>query len=411
MKPYDELFEKDPDLIKCELDRTRAAIGITLSRGAAWIDSQLSPQGPVMRERDLSIVYKTAWLFTVTQQTEKLRRLLDWTAQNALTPDGDLSTDTGDGYGDLLYVQSYIARAAETIGHPLAASMRSRMREYQLPSGAVAAGLPYEQGTPVSVVDAAVHGLYSLTAGDEQSALRSGDWILRMIDANRAYMRDDGRFYFTGDVGAVPLVEFESSEAFERVIALDTAVQPGWVIGLMMAYLAALAKAADDSGRDASSYVAAACSLIDFEERMPVESYFNLNKCKLAWGAGELLRYFCLRGDLQDTGYLQKLYAIGVRVYSLTFLLSRLQSGAWSHDFYPLDSDSAEMGIDHRSFEGLSALPDGLWREAAETHVVVSAIEVTAENLAWLRHFEMGVDALARFVTSNMAVADEVGHE
>jgi len=58
---YDSLLDKTPDTIVRELEQLVGAARITITEASRWLITQRAPQGPVMRDRDVSLVYKCIW--------------------------------------------------------------------------------------------------------------------------------------------------------------------------------------------------------------------------------------------------------------------------------------------------------------------------------------------------------------
>ena len=70
--------------------------------------------------------------------------------------------------------------------------------------------------------------------------------------------------------------------------------QEGWNPGTAMAYLVVLYEAMrtrwDYTEEQARGYLDAAIELLDFEATTLLDTYLWPSKCKVAWGAGDLLR-------------------------------------------------------------------------------------------------------------------------
>ena len=59
--PYETLAGKAHDTVVRELEQLIGAAKITMAEGGHWLLGQRAPKGPIMRERDISFVYKCVW--------------------------------------------------------------------------------------------------------------------------------------------------------------------------------------------------------------------------------------------------------------------------------------------------------------------------------------------------------------
>jgi hypothetical protein len=401
--PYDTILDKDPALLQRELDQLSLAGAVTVARGVAWVVDKIDPGGPVMRAHDLSIHAKTAWLFAADGHTLEAARLLDWLGEQALRPTGDVCFPDDPAFFRV-YRQSYVQRAAARIGHGLheAPNVEARMCQFQDPdSGGVFEYIGEDPDRPelpdmLGLSATCNFGHYAIEAGLEQPARRAGDWLVGVIAQNRPHI-EQGRFY--ADVGRDGEIKTDVAPGAELDGVVDAgvaAMQTTWRLGICMTFLAELYHACRtrwSDGADPEPYLEAALLVLGLQDRMPIETYFNLNACKVGWGAGRLLDVVVTH-DRGTPTVLDQLYRACRRTYMHTFLGTRRADGSWTHDFYPLDSRAPEMAVDVRTLEGLPALPDPTWRADAGTNAVVGDIETTAEHTAWTVHVLEGIDRL-----------------
>ncbi len=404
MTPYDTLLDKDELLIEHELRQFSEASSITADRAMDWVLERSGPDGPVAVEQDLSLIYKTVTAFGLAGRTADEARLLDWVQAHAVAESGDLY------FAELepcpgVYRQSWILRRAAESGHALARlpRVRARMLQYQTANGGVRDSVGYDAAAPTpdegcSVAATCGFGLYAISAGLTSNARDAGRWLVSLVEQNSLDM-DGGAFYFRADAEGRPERDVPPGQDFGFVVRDEASMQPTWVLGLAMAFLADLTDELLTSGEDATladEVARAAETLAQFQDRMPLETYFSWNSCKLAWSAGRMLDVW-LRHGRGDLVLFDQLYRAGRRTYMHTFLGTRRSDGAWGHDFYPLSSDAPETEIDQRTLEGLSAVPSPEeWQAHRQPDDVVGIdpIEISAENLVMLLHLIGGFGRL-----------------
>jgi hypothetical protein len=403
--PYDTLLDKDPLLLSGEFTQFALASRVTIDRAGQWLKDRAGCESRVLERRDLSLLYKSIIAFGLLGWDREERNLLDWIAKNAVAPSGDLYVrDVEPNPG--VYRESWILRGALHCGHELGSleRVRSRMRQYQSEGGAVWDSIGDDpQGVSpqggFSVASTCGFGLWAVDAGLLDEALGAANWLADLVDSNTEYMKA-GKFYFRTDDANQPVCSYPEGADFGHVVRVDSSTQPTWVLGLAMAFLTAVVDAllSKQAARDtADRFIHAAERLAELQNRMPVETYFSWNSCKIAWSAGRMLDVWIKYG-LGDLPLLDELYRAGRRTYLHTFLGTRLVDGGWGHDFYPPSSLSPEAQLDQRTFDGLSSVPDAsAWQAYRGDAAVIpiDAIEISAENLVMLLHLERGFRALA----------------
>jgi hypothetical protein len=399
--PYDTLLDKDPTLVVAELDQICAAGDVTVAKGIGWLSGRTAPHGDLLRAPEIAIHSKLAWLLSIAGRDDDLARLLDWLTEQALRDTGDVCF-AADPPSFRLYRQAYVLRAAERSGHPLAtaANVRERMLQYQDAGGGVFDSIGDDPARPQppaapSLSATCNFGHYAIQSGQRAAARAAGAWVARLVEQNEPHMAH-GRFYPVVNADGTLHTQLAAGEELDSVVdAGATAMQTTWRLGIAMGFLAELYGACRDwdADDDAERLRRAALALLDLQDRMPLETYFNLNACKVAWGAGRLLDVL-LQHDAGDALVYDKLYRAGRRTYLHTFLATKRADGSWTHDFYPLDSRAPEMAIDVRTMEGISALPEPAWRAERNGSAVVGELETTAEHAAWIVHLLEGMRRL-----------------
>ena len=90
------------------------------------------------------------------------------------------------------------------------------------------------------------------------------------------------------------VTEFQPDERIGKILDTQSPKQEFWHVGTAMAYLAVLYDAMrtrwSHTAEEAQPLLDAALALLDFESAMPLDTYLWPSKCKVGWGAGELLR-------------------------------------------------------------------------------------------------------------------------
>jgi hypothetical protein len=412
--PYDTLIGKSQAAILRELEQLIGAAKITLAEGGNWLVSQHAPKGPVMRERDVSYVYKCVWgEYAAGIDRSYVSLLLDWLYQNALQPNGDLffPEEPPDHRDDTrVYRALTFLRFAALIDHPIVRDERilRRVRQYQDP---VTGGCFYNIGEDparpqppdfIAIGDTAFFGEFALAAGWIDQALKAGAWTLRMVQDNRAHMTGEAILYCTTDRNGDLVTAIKPGERISRTVNNWDANQMGWNIGCAMAFLADLYEALRDKcGYDegaAYKYLDAVLALADFEDTMPLYTYFYPSKCKVAWGAGALLRVLVKYG-LGTEERFDKLYRAAKQVFTLTFLSSQLPDGSWPSLHYPLGDESPELQFDYRVLKGLTLYPAE--RINNKTCSFLPATEITGEFLGEIGAMVEGLTSLLQYYRRN----------
>jgi len=397
--PYETLLGKSSPAIIRELEQLIGAAQITLVEGGRWLVSQRAPLGPIMGERDLSYVYKCIWgAYAAGVERRYITEMLDWLYANALQPNGDFffPEEPADHRVDTrAYRQLVFLKFAALLDHPIVGDARimRRMAQYQDP---VTGGCFYYIGEDpdrpaypdfCSVGDTAFFGEFALAAGWRDAALRAGRWMLKVVRDNAHPMAQAGVFYTLADRRGELITHVGPGEKIIKTVNNRDANQMGWNLGCALAFLADLYAALhhEPSVSDATSdrtyqeYIKAILTICQFEDTMPLESYFYPSKCKVVWGTGRVLDVF-LRYGLATEEDLDRLYRISKRVFVHTFLGSQLPDGSWPGIHYPLNDDAPELQFDYRVLKGLALYPQSPIRGSA-TSSYLPAVEVTGEIL------------------------------
>ncbi|OHB73828.1 MAG: hypothetical protein A2V70_12915 [Planctomycetes bacterium RBG_13_63_9] len=190
------------------------------------------------------------------------------------------------------------------------------------------------------------------------------------------------------------VTDVKPGERISRVVDTEHPKQEFWNVGTAMAYLAvyydALRAKWGRAEQDAKPYLDAALALLEFEEMMPLDSYLWPSKCKVGWGAGELLRVL-VEHRAGDEPTIERVYRVAERVAMFTFLDNQLPDGGWPWMHYPLGEQIPEMAISYKPLKGIVWAPPRQI-EGSQT-IFLSREEITGEFLGEMKAIEQGVAA------------------
>jgi hypothetical protein len=219
-----------------------------------------------------------------------------------------------------------------------------------------------------------------------------------MVQENVRHMMAEGTFYTLTDRHGRLITEVGPGERIFKTVNNWDANQMGWNVGCAMAFLGNLYDTMLERwGFDAQAaqpYLDAALALVDFEDTMPVYTYYYPSKCKIVWGAGVLLRVL-LKHSLGSEALFDKLYRVAKRVFVLTFLGSQRPDGSWPALHYPLTDDAPELQFDYRVLKGLALPPIDRIAEST-TSSFLPAVEITGEFLGEIGAMIEGLELLLR---------------
>ena len=181
------------------------------------------------------------------------------------------------------------------------------------------------------------------------------------------------------------ITEVAAGEKIIKTVNNRDANQMGWNLGCAIAFLADLYAALREGWAGSAApgtyqeYINAILTVCQFEDTMPLVSYFYPSKCKVVWGTGRALEVM-LRYGLATEEDLDRLYRISKRVFVHTFLGSQLPDGSWPCIHYPLNDAAPELQFDYRVLKGLTLYPQTPIAGSA-TSSYLPAVEVTGEIL------------------------------
>ncbi|MFW6163123.1 MAG: hypothetical protein ACODAJ_10180 [Planctomycetota bacterium] len=393
------------DLRIAEPEHLLEAMRVALRQGGTWLVSRVAPHGPILRERHLSYVHKAAWgLYAAGMDRAVIHRLLDWTQEHALRDSGDFYFDDEPSeYKDLqrVYRPLTFGKVAAWLDHPVLRQpgVLERIHQYQHASGGVFNYVgddpdQIEQQPVLGSLNTTFFGHLMLALDDRERAVAAGEWVRRWVEANAEHM-GDGRLYTCMTPDGDLVTEVAPGEALFKVVDLVRPKQEFWNVGTAMAWLAVLYEALvtrwDASQGQARPYLDAARQLLAFEARMPLETYLWPSKCKVGWGAGELLRVLVEHG-LGDEADVERCYRVAERVAIFTFLDNQLPTGGWPPMHYPLSDLAPEMAFGYKPLKGTTWFPPR--RIQGAQAIWLPPEEITGEFLGEMEAIVRGVAAL-----------------
>ena len=382
------------------------AMRVSLAQGAHFLTSRIAPNGPILAERSVSYVHKASWgMYAAGVDHDTIARLLDWVQREALQDNGDFYfPDEPPGYKDMQRVYRALAfgKVAAWIGHPVIRQpgVIDRILQYQhKPSGGVFHYIGddprhVEEQPTLGSLNTTFFGHFMLAVDLREQAMAAGEWVRRWAEANREHMAR-GLIYTLVTPDGELVTDVAPGERIGKILDAEHPKQEFWHVGTAMAYLVDLYEAMRTrwgcSDEQARPYLDAALELLDFEATMPLDTYLWPSKCKVGWGAGELLRVLVQHG-LGDAQTLEDAYRVAERVALFTFMDNQLPHGGWPPMHYPLSDEIPEMAYSYKPLKHTVRVPPRAI--AGSRTIFLPAEEITGEFLGEMKSIEQGVAAL-----------------
>ena len=381
------------------------AMRLSLQEGGRFLTSQIAPNGPILREPNLSYVHKASWgMYAAGVDHDTIARLLDWIQTEALRENGDFYVPgERPEYKDMqrVYRTTIFGKVAVWIDHPVIRQPRvvDRILQYQhQPSGGVFHCIgddPARLQPPATMgtLNTTFFGQLMIALDMRPQAIAAADWCRRWVDANRPHIRR-GLMYSQMTPDGELVTDVGPGERIFKIVDNAAAKQEFWQVGTTMAYLAVLYDVMRTqwgcTEEQARPYLDDALALLDFEATMPLDTYIWASKCKVGWGAGELLRVLVEHG-LGDRATRVKAFAVAARVAIFTFIDNQLPHGGWSCMHYPLSEQIPEMAYSYKPLENTVRVPPE--RIEGSRTIFLPAEEITGEFLGEMKSIEQGVAA------------------
>jgi hypothetical protein len=385
-----------------QLKNLLCAVRTCLQKGGNYLVNRLTPNGPIMNERCLEYIHKSCWgMYGAGVDLKIIRRLLDWTEDNALRPNGDLYFSEEP----LLYRNSQRAYRALTLlkiaawtDHPLSTNklVINRVLQYQHKSGGVFNYIgenpdKIEEQPSIGGLNTSFFGHLMVALDRKKEAFKAGEWIKRLVEANQDHILREGRMYTNVTPEGMLVTKVKKGEKYTKIVDNTNPKQEFWQVGTSMAYLAVLYDAMRQdwnySKQDAQPFLKAALTLLNFEATMPLITYFWPSKCKVAWGAGELLRILVKYRGTEEQ--IEKASRIAKLVAVHTFMDHQLENGGWPPMHYPLSENEPALEYDYHPLYDLVNVPS---HEISGSNTnFLPAEEITGEFLGEIKSVEVGI--------------------
>jgi len=388
-----------------EIEHLLGAIRICMQQGGSFLVSRCAPKGPIMRERNLDYIHKTTWgMYASGVRHTLISRILDWAMENALQPNGDFFfPEEGDEYkiGQRVYRPLNFGRIAVYIGHPMMQNEKvlKRIMQYQHESGGTFNYIGenpnnIEEQPTMGALNTSFFGHLMIALDIKDKATLAGDWMCKFVEANKDYLPKG--FMYTNMTPDGKLVTYiKPGGKLGGMVDNKAPKQEFWHPGTVMAYLADLyEKLVEDwdySAEQAQKYLDYAFALLDFEDTMPLYTYLWPSKCKVGWGAGELLRVM-LKFNKDTDDLVEKAYQAARKTAIFTFMDNQLPNGGWSVMHYPLSELVPELDFDYKPLKDIVNVPDSKI-EGSET-IFLPGEEITGEFLGEMKSIQMGLEEL-----------------
>ncbi len=381
------------------------AMRISLRQGGEYLAGRIDPNGPILRERCVSYVHKASWgMYCSGVNHDVIARLLDWAEKEALRENGDFYfDDERPEYKDKqrVYRPLTFGKVAAWIDHPLIRQqlVLDRILQYQhAPSGGCFHYIGddpanIEQQAAIGVLNTTFFGHLMVALDMRDRARAAGDWVRRWVDANREPMAAGQLFTQVTPDGDL-VTDVNPGEKISKVVDTTDPKQEFWQEGTGMAYLAFLYDVMrsdwGEAEEQARPYLDAALALLEFESRMPLDTFLWPSKCKVGWGAGELLRIL-VKYAPDDTETIERAYRVAERVAVFTFMDNQLPQGGWSQMHYPLSELIPEIAFSYKPLKNTVRVPPE--RIEDSNTIFLPPEEITGEFLGELKAIEQGVAA------------------
>ena len=388
------------------------AIRISVQHGGNFLVNRCAPNGPIMREPNLSYVHKASWgMYAARVEHGIIAQLLDWARDNALQPSGDFYIPgEGPEYKDMqrVYRPLTFGKVAVWIDHPLIRDelVLKRILQYQHESGGVFNYIgddpdDIQEQPTIGTLNTSFFGHLMVALDMKDEAVKTGDWLCGLVQANKENMSEHGLMYTNMTPQGDLVTHLGMGKKLSGMVDNKEPKQEFWQVGTVMAYLAVLYEKMrecwDYNEDEAQTYLDNALVLLDFEDTMPLYTYLWPSKCKVGWGAAELLRVLVKyrKGTREQ---IEKAYRAARNVAIFTFMDNQLPNGGWSCMHYPLSELAPEMAFDYKPLKGLVNVPDSPIPDS-ET-IFLPGEEITGEFLGEMRCIQMGVEEALNYYRS-----------
>lgn len=389
-----------------ELVHLLGAIKTSIIQGRNFLISRVAPNGPIMQKRNLDYVHKACWgMFEAGVNSKLISRILDWIKEHALQSNGDFffpEEEPEYKISQRAYRPLTFLKVATWLNHPLSRDslVINRILQYQHESGGVFNYIgedpkKIEEQETIGSLNTSFFGHLMIALNKKEEAIKAGDWIKDFVEKNKEYMKK-GVMYTQMTTKGELVTDVKKGERITKIVNNIDPKQEFWQVGTCMAYLCVLYEKMRDewnfSEKDAKPYLEAALELLKFEKTMPLYTYIWPSKCKVGWGAGELLRVLIKYGVNKE--FINDAYDICKKVAIFTFIDNQLPDGSWSCMHYPLSEEAPEIRFDYKPLKGIVNVPKE--RIPNSRTIFLPSEEITGEFLGEMKSIEKGVMELLK---------------
>lgn len=402
-------MNKQRENIISDMEHLLSAIRVSIQHGGSFLVSRRAPNGPIMREPNLSYIHKASWgMYAAGVDRGIIAQLLDWAMDNAFQLNGDFYIPSeGPEYKILqrAYRPLTFGKVAVWIDHPLIKNelVLKRILQYQHKSGGVFNYIGddpnhIEEQPAIGVLNTSFFGHLMVALDMKDRAIMTGDWLCSFVQANKKNMYEEGVMYTNMTPKGELITDIKPGGVISGLVDNKTPKQEFWQVGTIMAYLAVLYEKMRDSWEfsedQIQGYLDNAIMLLDFEDTMPLYTYLWPSKCKVGWGSGELLRILVkYKKGTQDQ--IEKAYRAAKNVAIFTFMDNQLPNGGWSCMHYPLSELAPEMDFDYKPLKGLVNVPDS--RIPGSETIFLPGEEIAGEFLGEMKSIQAGVEEALKY--------------
>ena len=387
----------------------------SLIEGGNWLVSRIYPTGPILHERDLNFIYKGVWgMHAAGVHPSVLTKCFRWIEKTALKPNGDFYFEEEPEYhkiGLRGYRLFTILKVAAWVNDQLAHNnlILDRLMQYQDPSGGVYDYIGERSEkienpvTRFTALNTSFFGHTMIALDRKDAAIKAGEWLRRFVEANVKHMREKGVMYTESDMQGNLKLQFADPDSILGTVNLVDAKQEFWQVGVVMSYLAQLYDVMRTrwgyNETETQPLLKMALELNEFESRMPLYTYRYPSKCKVAWGAGELLRVLC-KYHLGTQNQIEKALNATTNTIITTFIDNQLPNGSWSCDHYVVNKKDLEYQFEYKPLKGLVNIPT--YPLPGTKTSFIEPEELAGEFLGEMKAGEEGIVALIDSITKDM---------
>ena len=194
---------------KAEVEYLLGGMRESLAAGGEYLAHRRFPNGPLCHDRNVNYMHKAVWgMYAGGVDARIIAEVLDWVEREALQPSGDFYFPEEEPQYQVMqrvYRPLTFLKVAVWIDHPLARNRRviERLFQYQHESGGCFNYIGddpaiVEPRATLGTLNTSFFGHLMVLLGERERATRTGDFLVRFVDANRESMAGKGASTPTG---------------------------------------------------------------------------------------------------------------------------------------------------------------------------------------------------------------------